>query len=402
MASFQLIGKPISRRAAVAATLLAALNHSGAWAEPVALQAYRAVQFQGSCDASGAVPLSDSLFAVADDEDNVIRVYDADTGGAPLLQYDLSYNPKLKPERDQYNRAPPAPLDEMDIEAATVRNGLAYWLTSHGRDSKGRPAPDRLRFFATRIDLPDQRVSLAAPAVTDLLTALFRSPQFKPFELEQAEAKPPKAEGGLSIEGMTAVPGGGLLLGFRNPVPAGRAILVELENPEAALEGQQPRFGSPLTVDLGGRGVRGISYWKGHYMLAAGHYGEGFDPALFLWRGPGHTPTQVDLELPERFNAEAFFTPDGRGEFMLLSDDGGLDMGGKACKKLKNANDKYFRGLWVRPPAATAERAAGVSTTEIARTQIEAAIDQQEAAVPPTAAPPTISDTQEVTHIQED
>src|ERR1041384_1457792 len=40
--------------------------------------------FTGMCDASGAVPLDDHLFAVADDEDNVLRVYDADRGGSPL------------------------------------------------------------------------------------------------------------------------------------------------------------------------------------------------------------------------------------------------------------------------------------------------------------------------------
>lgn len=46
--------------------------------------------FTGMCDASGAVELSRDLFAVADDEDNVLRIYDANRGGAPLSSSDVS------------------------------------------------------------------------------------------------------------------------------------------------------------------------------------------------------------------------------------------------------------------------------------------------------------------------
>src|SRR4051812_31397526 len=44
------------------------------------------VSFVGACDASGAVPIDERHFAVADDEDNVIRVYDAVAGGKPVLR----------------------------------------------------------------------------------------------------------------------------------------------------------------------------------------------------------------------------------------------------------------------------------------------------------------------------
>jgi hypothetical protein len=40
------------------------------------------VVFEGTCDASGAVPLDARRFAVADDENNVIRIYDAERGGS--------------------------------------------------------------------------------------------------------------------------------------------------------------------------------------------------------------------------------------------------------------------------------------------------------------------------------
>ena len=39
------------------------------------------------CDASAGVELTDTIVAVADDEDNVIRTYDVERGGAPLASF---------------------------------------------------------------------------------------------------------------------------------------------------------------------------------------------------------------------------------------------------------------------------------------------------------------------------
>lgn len=314
------------------------------------LTVLREMRFIGSCDASGAVAISDKLFAVADDEDNVIRVYDADLGGLPLLQHDLSYDNSLKPVRDAYGRpTTPAPLSEMDIEAATEIGGQAYWITSHGRDKMGRPAPERLRFFATPIDFIGAKISLTAPAVTDLLSALLHEPSLKPFNLDQAATKPPKAPGGLNLEGMTGMPGDRLLLGFRNPLPANRALLLILRNPTSILQGAKPELERPILLDLAGRGVRGLSYWQGQYWLAAGDFAETPNPALYRWPGPGSLPMEMGIDLPSEFNIEAFYTPDSRLDFMLLSDDGNMNIDGKPCKKLKDAKQKFFRGLWVKP-----------------------------------------------------
>src|SRR5688572_9082053 len=62
---------------------------------PKAADAPRIVVFTGMCDASGAVALSDRRFVVADDEDNVLRVYDVEQGGAPLGGTDVSHGLKL-------------------------------------------------------------------------------------------------------------------------------------------------------------------------------------------------------------------------------------------------------------------------------------------------------------------
>jgi hypothetical protein len=118
-------------------------------------------------------------------------------------------------------------------------------------------------------------------------------------------------------------------------------------NPLDVLKGAKPKLDRPILLNLQERGIRGLSYWNQRYWIAAGHYGEGFDPAIFSWSGPGGEAIPANITLPPDFNPEAFFTPDNLNEFMLLSDDGNVSVGGKPCKKLKDAAEKYFRGAWL-------------------------------------------------------
>src|SRR4051812_16791260 len=101
--------------------------------------------FTGACDASGAVALSDRAFAVADDEDNVIRIYDAERGGAPLHTVDLSASLGLSGQGAGKRRAKSAP--ETDLEAATRIGELAFWITSHARSASGELRPERSHLF---------------------------------------------------------------------------------------------------------------------------------------------------------------------------------------------------------------------------------------------------------------
>src|SRR5687768_14366417 len=55
------------------------------------------VTFEGTCDASGAIALDTRHFAVADDEDNVLRIYDAEAGGAARASFELSSALSLEP-----------------------------------------------------------------------------------------------------------------------------------------------------------------------------------------------------------------------------------------------------------------------------------------------------------------
>jgi len=305
------------------------------------------VVFTGMCDASGAVALSDRKFVVADDEDNVLRVYDVEQGGAPLAGADVSADLKLPlKKKKKPGSVPVAP--EADIEAATRIGDRAYFMTSHGRNSSGKAKPERLRFFATTTPESGEIEVIGEP-YDGLLADLLADSRFAGFELAKAAELAPKAPGGLNLEGMTARKEGGVWLGFRNPIPEGRALLVPLLNPEELVAGKKARFGDPLKLDLGGLGVRSLSSYRDRYLIVAGPFDQGEASRLFVWDG-GNQAQALDQIALQGFNPEGFFTPEGRDRVMLLSDDGSVSIDGTDCKRLRDPGQKRFRGLWVSLP----------------------------------------------------
>jgi len=312
--------------------------------------ATREVVFSGMCDASGAVTLSPERFAVADDEGNVLRVYDANRGGAPLYSVDLSEHLDLpvKPPKKKKKNKPPKPrkAPEVDLEAATRIGDRAYWLTSHARSSSGKLKAERHRFFATNVPREGDVLELVGVAYESLFHDLAADPRYAAFGLAAAAARGPKEPGGFNIEGMTERPEGGVLIGLRNPIPEGKALIVPMLNPEEVVAGQPPRFGDPVRLDLGGLGVRSMSWWRGRYLIAAGHHDKGPPSRLYTWDGKS-TPRHVRSFDFRHFNPEAFVSPEERDDILVLSDDGSVPIGDDECKKLKDPTRKQFRGVWV-------------------------------------------------------
>jgi hypothetical protein len=311
------------------------------------------LSFTGMCDASGAVQLNETHFAVADDEDNVLRVYDAARGGAPIFAVDVSEGLNLAAFRKRKKKLPTdrGKAPETDIEAGTRVGDLAFWITSHGRNSSGKLKPERLRFFATTAPERGSELKVVGAPYERLLEQLFTDPRFVQFDLARAAERAPKAPGGLNIEGLTARAGGGVFIGLRNPTFEGKALVFALMNPEQVVQGATAQLGDPILLDLGGLGVRSLSFWRGRYLLVAGHFTDGVPSRLYVWDGRGAPAWLEHLEF-RNFNPEGFFTPDSRSDILLLSDDGSIPIGGVECKRLDDPAQKRFRGRWLMVPGA--------------------------------------------------
>ncbi len=308
------------------------------------------LQHFGCCDASASVALDDNSFIVANDEDNHLRVYSANQSGVPLQMIDINNyftnNPKKK---------------EVDIEAATELNGLIYWITSHGRNKKRERKPARHQFFVNKITNSGQEIlEQVGHSYTQLVFKdMFQDDQLKKYELEKAEELAPKEEGGINIEGLTATPNGELLIGFRNPIPQGKALVLPLTNPLDLIQKDEKEvkaiFGEPIELNLGGLGIRSIEYWQVYqvYLIVAGAYDGSDEFALYWWSGNCQdTPQKIEsVSLPPNFRPEAvLFYPNRINQFQLLSDDGTIiRVDGKECKEIEDENhpEKYFRSLWI-------------------------------------------------------
>ena len=300
------------------------------------------ITYRGMCDASAAVGLGANLFIVANDEDNVLRVFRREPGGLPAFTFDLTSFLRI-------GRKSP----ETDLEASATIGDRIYWITSHGQNAKGKNAPSRERFFATTCTVQGDAVKLTpvGKPYAGLLLDLARAPQLTRFRLATAANLAPKSPGALNIEGLAATPEGHLLIGFRNPIPGGKALLVPLLNPGELIGGRSAQLGSPLLLDLGGLGIRSMGYDGGKYLIIAGPFDNEGESRAYEWDGKSAAPRLLpDIRFPGA-NPEglAFSKPDGKAEFFVLSDDGTLKIDGVDCKKVKDPNRRQFRGYSLIP-----------------------------------------------------
>jgi hypothetical protein len=311
----------------------------------------RELQHRGICDASGAIALNKNHFAVANDEDNILRVYRADeSGGArsDIAGTDLNgtfdNNPKNK---------------EVDIEGAAQLGDIIYWITSHGTNKAGKPRPERRQLFANRLinDGDQQRFQPVGHAYSQLVEDMLQDERLSRYELAAAAKIPPKEKGGLNIEGLATTPNQELLIGFRNPIVQGKALLLPLTNPKELVEQKATAlFGEPIKLDLNGLGIRSLEYWPSQncYIIVAGAYDGSDRFALYQWSGlANENPQRIEVAgLPADFRPEAvLFYPHDHHRFQLLSDDGSITREGETrCKDIPDENHphKYFRSLWIK------------------------------------------------------
>lgn len=295
----------------------------------------------GCCDASAGVAVSSNLFLVANDEDNQLRVYRRDRSGPPTQAFEVGSFLGVDARKP-----------ESDLEASARMGDRIYWITSHGRSRTGQERESRHRFFATSIHLQGEKVELKTVGrrYERLLEDLVGDPRLIRFRLQAASLLPPKEPGALNIEGLCTTPENHLLIGFRNPIPDGKALLVPLLNAAAVVEGKKPELGDPVLLDLGSKGVRSMALANGRYLIAAGsHDGKG-QTKLYAWTGGPEAPVEFTHTHLKGVNVEALLLYPGLSpdEVQILSDDGTRKVGSGECKLLKDARQKRFRSYWIK------------------------------------------------------
>jgi hypothetical protein len=304
------------------------------------LQVARPMEYLGMRDASAAVAVSSNLFLVADDEKNTLYLYSTEHAGAPLKDFD--FNAFL----EVTSKSP-----EADLEGAAMLGDRAFWIGSHGRNKDGKARPNRCRLFATDVAIKNGDVTLTpvGKPYKGLLENLIRDSRFAELHLAEASLKAPKEPDALNIEGLSATPEGHLLIGFRNPTPHGKALLLPLLNPNEVVEGKPPRLDPAVLLDLDGLGIRDMAYFEGAFFIIAGPWHSGGKFEFYRWVGGSTAPKKFTVKHLGDYHPEAIIMYPQKGfhEIQILSDDGNRLVNGIPAKELGDAAPKTFRSFWL-------------------------------------------------------
>jgi len=297
--------------------------YTSAQASPPPPQISATSFYSGTASASGAISLGTNFFVVGEDETDTLLVYRRHGGGTPVAKASLTA------WGDLYVKG--RGKKELDLEGAARLGDNVFWLGSHGNNKDGDSAPNRRQLFATSITETNGqwKFALAGRPYRHLMEDFAADPRLQKFKLGEGDAKriAPTEAGGFNLEGLCATPEGHLLIGFRNPVPQGRALLVPVLNPETIVHGERARLGDPILLDLQGRGIRDLLLVDDEYFIIAGDYRGKKRPGalasqLYAWAGNSSTPRHL-LDLPQ-LNPEVViaYSDTGKAELQVLSDDG--------------------------------------------------------------------------------
>ncbi|MBS1663858.1 MAG: DUF3616 domain-containing protein [Bacteroidetes bacterium] len=313
--------------------------------------------FTGIADASAAIPLDDDYMVIADDEHNMLYVYNRNSSGLPVKKYDYSAGNGLN-----LTDGSPGAFKEVDVEASAPSptvGGRSYWLGSMSNGSDFSNKPNRDRVIGVDISGTGSATSFTlAGYIAGLRNKLIAWGDANSLDFTNSakDGVDAKTDNGFNIEGMAFAPNGSTLyIGFRAPlIPVGhKAIIAPIENFEDYFNGTttNPTIDAPIEFDLGGRGIRDIVRLpNGTYVIVAGSTGATNIPALFRWTGDrNEVPVQLTSFDLTGLNAEAVLPVNEGGQLSLdklqvINDDGDHVFYGDnvIAKNLSNDNLKKF------------------------------------------------------------
>ena len=312
-------------------------------------------------DASGAIALDDNYMIVCNDENNFLYVFHRDQSGLPVKSFDFNQGNILG-----LTDGAPGAYKEVDVEAgtsSTTTTGKSYWLGSMSNSSSFNNKPNRNRIFAITTTGTGAATNFAnAGSYNNLRQQLITwgDANGYNFTASAADGHDSKVIDGFNLEGMVFAPDNTTLyLGFRAPlVPTAnrtKAVIAPIQNFESWFNNGSPvgnpTIGSPIELDLGGRGIRDIiKQSNGNYIIVAGSYDGTSNPAIYNWTGnPANAPqlttfnvAGLNLEGALQVNESGVLSPN---KIQFLSDNGDAVYYGDgiAAKDLTQDNFKKFR-----------------------------------------------------------
>ena len=322
-----------------------------------------------SSDASTALAVDSQYMIVGDNEVDVLRLYDRDISGAPAAGFDFVADLGLTPEEH----------GEVNIEASTRVGNRLFFMGAHSNSNAGVTRTNRNRIFAVDLSGSSSNVVLTYVGRYDYLKADLinwdssnghgKGSNYYGFAASAAADVNPKAPDGFNIEGLSMAPGSTNVawIGFRAPiVPITNrtfALILPVLNFTALAISGGPQgsavFGTPIELDLYGRGIRSIEGDANGYLISGGPPGDlgnyPNDFRLYTWTGSiidqpqQHTADLLGLQ-PEGIVELPPHPWDTNTLVQLVSDNGNVVFynDGIEDKHLLEPAFKKFRSDWVQ------------------------------------------------------
>ena len=221
--------------------------------------------YSGSSDGSTAIPTNDGYFWVGDDENQILRLYDADNSGAAVNEVNLV----------ELGSA------EVDIEGSFRKNDTIFWMGSQLES-------ERATIFSvketgsgenTTVELIESYKGLRA----DLMAWDANNEHgmganhfglSQPFDVEALSIDPNNDKGAL--------------IGFRSVAINGNGLVIPVNNFQALASSEvkpSAEFGTPILLDLERRTLRSLECNAHGCLIIAGPHDNTTEFRLFTWSG---------------------------------------------------------------------------------------------------------------------
>lgn len=251
----------------------------------------------GCSDASAIAGAGNGYIFVADDETNLLHLYNSSLSGMPLYEIDAT------------SMANGSDSDEFDLEGATLSDDgqTIYWIASLSNSKKGKQKKYRNRAFSTKINGVGATATLSGGAYSGALRdAMIAFGDANGWNFTASASYDdlmiPKRIDGFNVEGLTLKKGGGTAyVAFRAPCVPKKGVTPTSSNRKYAVmapvtnfeqlfsvsgkSSMKPQTGDPVLFDFGGLGIRSIERVGNYYLIIAGLFEGGGTPKVFLWDG---------------------------------------------------------------------------------------------------------------------